>query len=124
MPTSPDMLGPFYIAGAPMRTSVGEGYALSGVVRSAADCSAISSAVLEFWMAGPDGEYADDYRATMLAGSDGSYQFTSHMAAPYGGRPPHIHVRVTAPGFGELVTQHYPVAGETQARFEIVLIPQ
>jgi protocatechuate 3,4-dioxygenase beta subunit len=24
----------------------------------------------------------------------------------YGSRPPHIHVRVRAPGFEELVTQH------------------
>jgi hypothetical protein len=31
-PTQPDMLGPFYEPGAPVRTSVGSGYELSGRV--------------------------------------------------------------------------------------------
>jgi protocatechuate 3,4-dioxygenase beta subunit len=41
----------------------------------------------------------------------------------YGGRPPHIHVRVFAPGFQTLVTQHYPTAGQTEATFDLVLLP-
>lgn len=121
--TQPDMLGPFFTPGAPERTSVGSGYILSGVVRSQAGCGPIPGAVIEVWMAGPDGEYTDDYRATIIANTDGSYRFESHVPVPYGGRPPHIHLRVTDPGFNELVTQHYPTAGQVEAVFDLVLIP-
>jgi hypothetical protein len=34
-PTQPDMLGPFYEPGAPVRPSVGSGYVLSGAVLGA-----------------------------------------------------------------------------------------
>ncbi len=123
-PTAADMLGPYYEPDAPERTAVGEGYLLNGVVRSAAGCAPLAGAMLEFWMAGPDGVYADDYRATLFSAADGSYAFQSHPAVAYGGRPPHIHIRVTAPGFAELVTQHYPEPAQTGAVFDLVLSPQ
>jgi protocatechuate 3,4-dioxygenase beta subunit len=117
------MLGPFYIAGAPERDKVGEGYLLSGVVRSSVDCSPISGAQVELWLAGPDGEYSDDYRATLFASQDGSYAFESHFPPPYSGRPSHIHLRISAAGFETLVTQHYPVEGQVEASFDLVLTP-
>jgi protocatechuate 3,4-dioxygenase beta subunit len=42
----------------------------------------------------------------------------------YAGRPPHIHIRVTAAGHRTLVTQHYPAAGQATATFDLVLRPQ
>jgi protocatechuate 3,4-dioxygenase beta subunit len=42
---------------------------------------------------------------------------------PYGSRPPHIHLLVTAPGFAELITQHYPQPVSAMAIFDLVLIP-
>jgi protocatechuate 3,4-dioxygenase beta subunit len=42
----------------------------------------------------------------------------------YGGRPPHIHVRVRAPRFEELVTQHYPERGQRKANFDLVLVAE
>jgi len=122
-PTQPDMLGPFYTPGAPVRDAVGSGYVLSGVVRSADGCSPIPDAQIEFWMAGPDGEYTDAYRATVLTGADGRYRFESHAPPPYSGRPSHHHLRVSAPGFQPLVTQHYPAQGQTEATFDLVLLP-
>jgi len=121
--TQADMEGPFYVPGAPLRDRVGEGYVLQGVVRSGADCAPIPEAQIEFWMAGPDGEYADDYRATLIAGDDGAYRFESHFPPPYSGRPSHIHLRVSVQGFQTLVTQHYPVAGETSASLDLVIAP-
>jgi protocatechuate 3,4-dioxygenase beta subunit len=50
--------------------------------------------VLELWLAGPDGEYADAYRATVIADAQGRYRFASHAPAAYAGRPPHLHLRV------------------------------
>jgi catechol 1,2-dioxygenase len=123
-PTQPDMLGPFYEPGAPVRTSVGSGYVLSARVLAAEDCKPIPSAHIEFWLANPKGDYDDAHRATVLAGQRGEYRFESNVPVSYGGRPPHIHVRVTAPGYEELVTQHYPERGQRKAKFELVLVAE
>jgi protocatechuate 3,4-dioxygenase beta subunit len=123
-PTQPDMLGPFYEPGAPVRTSVGSGYVLSGAVLDAAECKPIPNARIEFWLANPSGEYDDTHRATVFAGQRGRYRFESNVPVSYGGRPPHIHVRVTAPGYEELVTQHYPERGQRKAPFDLVLVAQ
>jgi protocatechuate 3,4-dioxygenase beta subunit len=123
-PTQPDMLGPFYEPGAPVRTSVGNGYVLSGAVLAANDCKPIRNARIEFWLANPRGEYDNAHRATVFAGERGGYRFESNVPVSYGGRPPHIHVRVTAPGFEELVTQHYPEPDQRKATFELVLVAE
>ena len=117
------MLGPFYEPNAPVRTSVGSGYVLSGAVLRAGGCEPVRDARIEFWLANPRGEYDDAHRATVLAGEKGRYRFESNVPVSYGGRQPHIHVRVTAPGFRDLVTQHYPDAGQREASFDLVLEP-
>ncbi len=122
-PTQPDMLGPYYVPGAPLRSSVDTGYVLSGNVLSAGGCEPISGAQIEFWLADSQGNYDDAHRATVLAGEQGEYQFQSNFPGLYENRPPHIHVRVTAPGFQELVTQHYPTTNEIEATFDLVLQP-
>lgn len=123
-PTEPDMLGPFYKPNAPVRSKVGEGYVLSGVARSAATCTPIKGAQIEFWLAGPDGDYDDRYRARMFTDAAGTYRFESPFPEPYGGRPPHIHIRVSAEGYRPLVTQHYPVEHQKQGKMDLVLIPE
>lgn len=123
VPTPPDAEGPFYRAGAPVRNKVGEGYVLSGMVKSAADCLPIAGAKLEIWMNGPDGRYGDSWRATLYSGPDGRYRFESHFPVPYGSRPPHIHIAVNADRFSELITQHYPVQGTKRATFDLVMKP-
>jgi protocatechuate 3,4-dioxygenase beta subunit len=122
-PTPSDALGPFYKPNAPARTSVGKGYVLKGVVRSSVDCSPIQGARLEFWLAGPDGRYDDDHRATLLSDHSGAYRFESNFPPAYSGRPPHVHIRATADGFKTLVTQHYPAPGQVEAAFDLVLVP-
>ena len=87
-PTQPDMLGPFYEPGAPVRTSVGSGYVLSGTVLAAEECKPIPNARIEFWLANPRGEYEDAHRATVFAGERGDYRFESNVPVSYGGRPP------------------------------------
>jgi protocatechuate 3,4-dioxygenase beta subunit len=122
-PTQPDMLGPYYVPGAPLRTSVDTGYMMSGQVLSADGCEPIPGAQIEFWLANPQGNYDDAHRATVLVGEQGEYRFESNFPGLYENRPPHIHVRATAPGFQELVTQHYPDAGQTEGTFDLVLEP-
>jgi len=123
-PTEADMLGPFYVPGAPERDKVGEGYVLSGVVKSSVDCTPISGAQVEFWLAGSDGIYDDDFRATLFADENGEYRFESHFPPPYAGRPSHIHIKVSAEGYETLVTQQYPSEGDTGATFDLVLAPE
>jgi protocatechuate 3,4-dioxygenase beta subunit len=123
-PTRPDALGPFYAPNAPVRSSVGKGFVLSGTVRSARDCRPLGAARVEFWLAGPAGQYGDTWRATVVADREGRYRFESHFPPPYSGRPSHIHVRVAAPGHQVLVTQYYPQRDESEGRFDLVLMPE
>lgn len=122
-PTRTDAEGPFYRAGAPVRNKIGEGYLLMGQVKSARDCAPIAGAKVELWMTGPEGRYDDRWRATFFSREDGRYFFESHFPGRYGSRPPHIHLLATAPGFAELITQHYPAPGSAEAVFDLVLIP-
>jgi protocatechuate 3,4-dioxygenase beta subunit len=52
-------------AGAPVRTSLGGGYVLSGAVLGAEECKPIPKARIEFWLANPSGDYDDAHRATV-----------------------------------------------------------
>lgn len=123
-PTTPDAMGPFYKPKAPLRNSVGKGYELRGVVISTKNCTPIPQAQIELWMAGPDGEYTDDYRATVRPNQAGEYYFESHLPPSYFNRPPHIHIRVSASGFKTLATQHYPETGSKTGTLDLVLIPE
>jgi protocatechuate 3,4-dioxygenase beta subunit len=49
-PTPADYLGPFYKANAPVRSSVGKGYQLTGTVISSTDCTPIAKAAVELWL--------------------------------------------------------------------------
>jgi protocatechuate 3,4-dioxygenase beta subunit len=113
-------MGPFYKPGAPERTSVGQGYVLNGVVKSTT-CRPIPGAQLEFWLAAPDGNYDDAHRATMFADGSGKYRFESNFPPQYSFRPPHIHMRISSPGYQPLVTQHYPQEGQSQGTYDLVL---
>ena len=119
--SAPDQLGPYYEPGAPVRARVGQGYRLTGTVRSTNGCRALTAAKIEFWLVNPAGEYDDAHRATVPTRADGSYEFHSNNPVGYEGRPPHIHVRVSAPGHRTLVTQHYPRPEQTSAGVDLVL---
>jgi protocatechuate 3,4-dioxygenase beta subunit len=123
-PTRPDMLGPFYEPGAPLRTSVGSGYLLSGAVLAAEECKPIRKARIEFWLANSRGDYDDAHRATVFAGERGEYRFESNVPVSYESRPPHIHIRVRARGYEDLVTQHYPERDQRKANFDLVLLAE
>ena len=122
-PTPEDEMGPFYRPDATLRNKVGTGYLLQGMVKSARDCSSIPQAKIELWMTGPEGRYGDKWRATLYSARNGTYYFETHAATDFGSRPPHIHIRVTAPDFAPLVTQHYPLKDAGEGLFDLVLIP-
>ncbi len=119
-PTRPDSKGPFYEPNATERDRTGRGLIVSGVVRSVSDCALIAGARIEWWSASPGGQYDDDHRAMQLVDREGRYRYETDFPGNYG-RPLHLHVRVTAPGHRALVTQLYPIQGQTSLIFDFVL---
>lgn len=119
-PTRPDSEGPFYEPNAPERDKTGRGLVVSGTVRSASDCASLAEAQIEWWSASPGGQYDDEHRATQLVDSNGRYRYETDFPGNYG-RPLHLHVRVTAPGYRPLVTQLYPRPGQSSVTFDFVL---
>lgn len=122
-PTSPDMLGPFYKPNAPERTRTGTGLVVTGAVRSASGCTALPGARVEWWSADERGEYRDDLRATQHADAAGRFTYETVAPGRYPGRPPHLHVRITAPNHKPLVTQLYPQPNQRSITTDFVLIP-
>lgn len=123
-PTAWDEIGPFYRPHAPVRSKIGSGYILSGIVRSSADCQPIAGARIEVWQVGPDGTYDDAHRATLISDAKGRYRLETDFPPPYLRRPSHIHILVDARGFAGLITQHYPRRGSREARFDLVIEPE
>ena len=120
---------PNYKPGAPVRTSVGTGHVLTGVVRSSADCGVIARARIELFQTAENGRYSNGVsswagRATVFSRADGSYRFQGPFPTEYGGNRPHIHVYVTADGYRPLRTVYLPKAGETSGRFDFVLVEE
>ena len=121
-PTRPDMLGPFYVAGAPERERTGRGLVVTGAVRSAHGCRALSGATIEWWSANSGGDYDDAHRALQRTDAEGRYRYETDFPGRYPGRPRHLHLRVTAPGHRTLVTQLYPKEGQTTVDADLVLV--
>ena len=117
MPTTADVLGPFYKSGSPKRMliaevgEVGQRLVVKGKV-FAADCSLpLPQATVEVWQANAIGLYdntsAYKLRGQVLTKDDGSYEFETIFPGSYDYRPSHIHYRISAVGFSTLVSQLY-----------------
>lgn len=113
--TAANSEGPYYTPNAPMRASLleegmpGTRLVITGRVLTA-DCAPVAGAVLDFWQAGANGEYDNvgyTLRGKQEAAADGSYRLETVLPGEYPGRPPHIHVKVNAPGGPVLTTQIY-----------------
>ena len=143
--TTADILGPFYKAASPLKEDIIPAgnleppLIIKGKVLS--DCSnGLKDAQIEIWNADGDGVYdtSEDFkfRGKYQTQDDGGYQFKTIIPGRYlnGGvfRPSHIHFRITAPGFQELVSQIYfkddpfiqtdPWASDSKAFERILLV--
>ena len=114
-PTPPSTEGPYYTPGAPAKNNLREkgdsGTALrvSGSLVDIRDVP-ISGGLIEIWHTDPSGRYDLDgfrYRSAIRTTPQGAYDFETFMPANYGGRPRHIHYKITADDFKPLVTQLY-----------------
>jgi len=123
-PTASDSEGPFYTPNAPERARIGRGLVVAGVVRTTGSCAPVPRARIEWWQANPQGQYDDAHRATQAADAEGKYRFETNFPGIYPGRPPHLHVKISAPGHRALTTQLYPKPGQTELPFDFILRPQ
>lgn len=116
-PTLDDGVSPSYQPDTPVRSVVGQGHVVTGMVLSGADCQPIAHARLEFWPeeAGPG--HPDSSRATFFTDANGRYRFECNP-------PEHIHMRISAPGYRTIGVNSYHPGGTAQGTFDIVLVPE
>jgi protocatechuate 3,4-dioxygenase beta subunit len=139
-PTPPDAEGPFYptsipadadadltrVAGRSERAK-GTPLALAGRVLLT-DGQPLAKAKVELWQCDVNGRYHHvggsgdgidpNFQGYGVVETDaqGRFAFRTIRPVPYGGRPPHLHVKLAHPGARPLTTQIYP-KGESAERF-------
>lgn len=79
-----------YIPGAPERDSLGSGFVITGLVRSAAGCRPLEGVRVQVWLATETGGEQDN-RASVRTGADGRYRIRTDPTVPQFGEP-NIHV--------------------------------
>jgi protocatechuate 3,4-dioxygenase beta subunit len=115
-PTTPDIEGPFYKAGAPYRNSLTPHPSLrlkGRVVNERGDI--LPSVVLDFWQADEQGNYDEAgyaLRGKVLSDPEGTYTLATVRPGNYKiskteYRAAHIHVKLSAQGYRSITTQLY-----------------
>lgn len=119
-PTERNALGPFYAKGAPFRGKVsppraqGTVLVVTGRVWGYDTRKPLAGAVIDLWHCDHNGDYttADGdyrYRARIITSETGAYEYETIHPVVYDDdgqlRSPHIHYRITSPGYKTLVTQ-------------------
>lgn len=79
-----------FIPDAPLRASLGEGFLITGLVRSAAGCRPLPGVRVQVWLATRTGGETDN-RASVRTGPDGRYRIETDPTVPQFGEP-NIHV--------------------------------
>ncbi|GAB2561010.1 dioxygenase family protein [Spirosoma areae] len=124
-PTTTDILGPWYRPGAPFRKNLnptgfqGETLQLSGTIFKEDGKTPMNNCLVEIWQCNKDGLYdntSDEflYRASQKVSRNGTYSFITGIPVAYPSeadpaqyRPAHIHMRISAEGQQDLITQLY-----------------
>ncbi len=116
IPTHDDGVSPSYQPDTPVRSIVGKGHVLTGVVRSSKDCAPIAGVKLELWPEEGNMGHPDASRATLFADAEGRYRFECNP-------PDHIHMRISADGYQTIGVNSYHPEGKPEDSLEIVLKP-
>lgn len=118
--TTPDITGPFYMGGAPMRDRFGD-YEVSGepllIYGKVIDPSGkpVAGATVDLWQANHAGEYDFtnnfQFRGKVLSDENGNYQIPTVLPGNYCDdgrwRVKHIHFTASAPEHVEVTSQIY-----------------
>jgi protocatechuate 3,4-dioxygenase beta subunit len=116
--------GPFETnaAAAPRRSRIGRGHVLTGRVLQYPGCAPIRGAVIEFWQVSANGRYDQRGHASVVTGRAGTFRFEGPIPPGEFGRHPHIHIHVSAAGYGDFVTTYFVAPGQRRGRITIVLV--
>lgn len=100
------------------------------------DVRPVAGAKVELWQADRFGRYHhagdegqprdDDFQGYGVAttDADGRFAFRTIRPVPYGGRPPHLHLKIKAAGHAALTTQLYMAGDRTDGDFVLAQSPQ
>lgn len=123
-PTLSQGAGPFLTnhAAVPRRSRIGRGHVLIGRVLRYPDCVPLRGAAVELWQESPNGQYNRRGHAGIVTGRAGTFRFVGPVPPAGSGRPPHIHIRVSAAGYEDVVTTYVLARGERSGRITIVLV--
>jgi protocatechuate 3,4-dioxygenase beta subunit len=122
-PTPPDAFGPFGRGMPPVRSKIGTGHVLTGVVVSALGCRPLRGAQVQFWQSNAKGRYTRAGSATVITDRNGRFRFEGPFPIAYESAPPHIHIRVLAKDHVALLARYVPARGERRGTIRLVLRP-
>jgi hypothetical protein len=89
-----------YIPDAPAVESLGEGFVITGLVRSARGCRPLKDVRVQVWLATETGGEQDN-RASVRTGADGRYRIETAKTVPQFGEP-NIHVGYDDGEYGDV----------------------
>ena len=121
-PTLDDGAGPFGRGAPPLRSKIGTGHVLTGVILST-DCRPVAGARVHLWQANRRGVYTLAGSGTVIANRFGRFRFEGPPPVSYEGRPPHIHLRIVARGHEVLLTRYVRAPGARTGFVRVVLRP-
>jgi hypothetical protein len=108
-----------YIPDAPMLKSLGSGFVITGLVRSADDCEPLEDVRIQVWLATETGGEQDN-RASVRTGADGRYRIETDPTVPQFGEP-NIHVGYDDEEYGEVFIRRVVDLDDERAVVDLTL---
>jgi protocatechuate 3,4-dioxygenase beta subunit len=93
---------------------------LTGRVLESLGCRPVRGAIVDFWQAGRNG-YQRSGRGSVVTGADGRFRFEGPVPPSYNGRAGHVHIRVAARGYEQVITEYVFRPGRKSGQITIVL---
>ena len=108
-----------YIPDAPELESLGSGFVITGLVRSAEGCRPLRDVRIQVWLATETGGEQDN-RASVRTGADGRYRIDTDPTVPQFGEP-NIHVGYDDGEYGEVFIRRVVDLDDERAVVDLTL---
>ena len=108
-----------YIPDAPALQSLGSGFVITGLVRSADGCEPLEDVRIQVWLATETGGEQDN-RASVRTGADGRYRIETDPTVPQFGEP-NIHVGYDDEEYGEVFIRRVVDLDDERAVVDLTL---
>ena len=110
-----------YIPDAPARDSLGRGFVITGLVRSAEGCRPLRDVRIQVWLATQTGG-EEDNRASVRTDAKGRYRLETAPTVPQFGEP-NIHVGYDGRDYGEVFIRRVVDLDDERAVVDLTLAP-